>query len=78
MESPHKTWEPNMCVCVCVCVCVWLRDLTHEPIISEHTPERLLIACVCVCVCVRVCVCVCVCVCERERSNRGTNHLRAH
>ncbi len=25
MESPHKTWKPNMCVralCVCVCVCV--------------------------------------------------------
>ncbi len=19
MESPHKTWKPNMCVCVCVC-----------------------------------------------------------
>ncbi len=24
MESPHKTWKPNMCVCVCVCVCVWV------------------------------------------------------
>jgi len=21
MESPHKTWKPNMCVWVWVCVC---------------------------------------------------------
>ncbi len=25
MESPHKTWKPNMCVRVCVCVCVCAR-----------------------------------------------------
>ncbi len=24
MESPHKTWKPNMCVCVCVCVSVFI------------------------------------------------------
>ncbi len=53
MESPHKTWKPNMCVCVCVCcvcvvcvcVCVWCVVWG---------------VCVCVCVCVSVCVCVCV------------------
>ncbi len=22
MESPHRTWKPNMCVRWCVCVCV--------------------------------------------------------
>ncbi len=32
MESPHKTWKPNMCVrvCVCVCVCVCERPWTLD------------------------------------------------
>ncbi len=38
MESPHKTWKPNMCARVCVCVCVCVRVRVR----------------VCVCVCVYV------------------------
>ncbi len=27
MESPHKTWKPNMCVRVCVCASEAAGDL---------------------------------------------------
>ncbi len=30
MESPHKTWKPNMCVCVCVCVFLSNSVYEHE------------------------------------------------
>ncbi len=33
MESPHKTWKPNMCVCVCECVCVCV----HVYVVYEDT-----------------------------------------
>ncbi len=36
MESPHKTWKPNMCVrvCVCarVCVCVWESESPEQQV----------------------------------------------
>ncbi len=41
MESPHKTWKPNMCVCVCVCVCVFVCRLQQECVEAARMAEDL-------------------------------------
>ncbi len=41
MESPHKTWKPNMCVCVCVCVCVLHRWLFFGQILHVDLATEL-------------------------------------